>query len=73
LLRYRLLWDLLLLRSGPHPVNEHTSQRASGRVKNTRLHSFSNLLLVAAVVLGNLLRSLKAVSFGFHLKLPRLG
>jgi hypothetical protein len=57
-LGYSLLGSGLLLRSGAHAVNKHTSQRASRGVKDTHLHSFGNLLLVAAVVLGDLLRRL---------------
>jgi hypothetical protein len=58
LLGYRLLWGLFRLRSGTHAVDKHTSQGTSGRIKNTHLHGFSNLLLIATIVFSNLLGGL---------------
>jgi hypothetical protein len=63
---YGLLWGSFLLRRLAHTVNKHTRHRASRRVKDTHLHGFSNLLLVATVILSNLLWGLKVIGFGFH-------
>jgi hypothetical protein len=51
---------------GAHTVNEHTSKNASRGVNDAHLHGLRNLLLVAAVVLGNILRRLDAIRFRFH-------
>jgi hypothetical protein len=56
---------LLHLR-GAHTVDEHASKNASRGVNDAHLHGLRNLLLVAAVVLGNIFRRLDAIRFRFH-------
>jgi hypothetical protein len=56
---------LLHLR-GAHTVDEHASKNASRGVNDAHLHGLRNLLLVAAVVLGDILGGLDAIRFRFH-------
>jgi hypothetical protein len=56
---------LLHLR-GAHTVDEHAGKNASRGVNYAHLHGLRNLLLVAAVVLGDILGGLDAVRFRFH-------
>jgi hypothetical protein len=69
-LGYSLLRSSFHLRCAAHTVNKHTCHRASRRVKDTHLHGFGNLLLVATVILGDLLGGLKVIGFGFHRYAP---
>jgi hypothetical protein len=54
------------LGSGPHAVNEHTRERTGSGVNNPHLHRLSDLLLVTAVVFGDLLGGLKIKRLRFH-------
>jgi hypothetical protein len=51
---------------GAHTVDEHASKNASRGVNDAHLHGLRNLLLVAAVVLGDILGGLDAIRFRFH-------
>lgn len=67
MLGYSLLGRGLLLQSSrPHAVHKHTRHDGSRRVNKSHLSSLGKLLLVPAILLGEILRRLETVSFVFH-------